>query len=45
METKVARMNANPKTNPFIDPEGFRNYIAGFEKSYNDQLHKERSGK
>ncbi len=45
MEAKVARMNADPKTNPFIDPEGFRNYIAGFEKSYNEQLQKERSGK
>lgn len=45
MEAKVARLNADPKTNPFIDPEGFRNYIAGFEKGYNDQLQKERSGK
>ena len=45
MEAKVARMTADAKTNPFIDPEGFRNYIADFEKSYNDQLQKERSGK
>ncbi len=45
MEAKVARMKADPKANPFIDPEGFRNYIAGFEKGYNDQLQKERSGK
>lgn len=42
MEEKVKRMAADPKTNPFIDPEGFRNYIAGYEKSYNEQLAKER---
>ncbi len=42
METKVKRMATDTKTNPFIDPEGFRNYIAGFEKSYNEQLAKER---
>ena len=41
MEAKVKRM-ADAKTNPFIDPEGYRNYIAGFEKSYNDQIASER---
>lgn len=45
LEAKVKRMTADPKTNPFIDPEGFRNYVADYEKSYNDQLQKERSGK
>jgi metallo-beta-lactamase class B len=42
MEAKVKRMNADPKSNPFIDPEGYRNYIASFEKSYNEQLQRER---
>lgn len=41
MEAKVKQM-ADAKTNPFIDPEGYRNYIAGYEKSYNEQLAKER---
>jgi metallo-beta-lactamase class B len=45
MEAKVARMKADPKTNPFIDPEGYRSFIADFEKNYNEQLQKERSGK
>src|SRR2546423_1866537 len=38
MEAKVRRMNADTKANPFIDPDGYRNYIASFEKSYNEQL-------
>jgi metallo-beta-lactamase class B len=45
MEEKVRRMEADPKTNPFIDPEGYRNYIARFEKLYNDQLERERDDK
>jgi metallo-beta-lactamase class B len=45
MEEKVRRMNADPKTNPFIDPEGYRNYIARFEKLYNEQLERERDDK
>jgi metallo-beta-lactamase class B len=45
MEAKVKRMGADSKSNPFIDPEGYRNYIASFEKSYNEQLAREREGK
>jgi metallo-beta-lactamase class B len=45
MEEKVRRMNADPKTNPFVDPEGYRNYIARFEKLYNEQLDRERDDK
>jgi metallo-beta-lactamase class B len=45
MEAKVQRLNANPATNPFIDPEGYRNYIASFEKRYTEQLQQERAGK
>jgi len=45
MEAKVRRMSADAKTNPFIDPDGYRNYIANFEKLYNEQLQRERSGK
>jgi metallo-beta-lactamase class B len=42
MQDKVRRMNANPNSNPFIDPDGYRRYIAHFEKLYRDQLRQER---
>lgn len=45
MEEKVRRLEADPKTNPFIDPDGYRNYIVRFEKLYNDQLERERDDK
>ena len=45
MEAKVQRMNAETNVNPFIDPAGYRNYIASFEKSYNEQLQRERAGR
>jgi metallo-beta-lactamase class B len=45
LEGKFSRMTADPKTNPFVDPEGYRNYIAKFEKLYNDQLNREREEK
>jgi len=45
MEAKVRRMSADAQSNPFIDPEGYRNYIASFEKSYNEQLLRERNEK
>jgi metallo-beta-lactamase class B len=45
LEEKVRRMNAGPKTNPFVDPEGYRNYIAEYEKLYNEQLERERDDK
>jgi len=43
MEAKVRRMNADPKSNPFIDPQGFHDYIDKFEKLYNEQLLRERT--
>jgi metallo-beta-lactamase class B len=45
MEAKVRRMSDNARANPFIDPEGYRNYIASYEKLYNEQLLRERDGK
>lgn len=41
MEAKVKQM-ADAKTNPFIDPKGYRDYIAEYEKSYNEQIAQER---
>ena len=45
MESKSKRMNADPNSNPFIDPTGYQNYIARFEKLYNEQLQRERQAK
>lgn len=44
MEAKVKRIGTD-QSNPFIDPEGYRNYIASYEKSYNEQILRERGGK
>ena len=43
MEAKVKRLGTEP--NPFIDPQGFRNFIAGLEKSYTEQVQRERNEK
>lgn len=42
MESKSKRINSGPNSNPFIDPAGYQNYIARFEKLYNEQLQRER---
>jgi len=42
MESKSKRINSDPNSNPFIDPTGYQNYIARFEKLYNEQLQRER---
>jgi metallo-beta-lactamase class B len=40
---KAAKAKANPSApNPFIDPDGYRTYIATAEKRFNDQLERER---
>ena len=44
MEGKVARMNAG-KGNPFVDPEGYRAFVAASEESYRAQLQRERAGR
>ncbi len=43
MEEKVKRLGTQP--NPFIDSQGFRNFIASNEKAYNEQLQRERNEK
>ena len=45
LEAKVKLLETNPQTNPFIDPAGYQNYIAGYEKSYHAQLQRERADK
>jgi metallo-beta-lactamase class B len=40
---KAATRKANPNgPNPFIDPDGYRRYIDGVEKRFNEQLKRER---
>jgi metallo-beta-lactamase class B len=40
---KAAKAKANPSgPNPFIDPDGYQQYIATAEKRFNDQLERER---
>jgi len=41
MEEKVKRLGAQP--NPFIDPQGFRNFIETNEKNYLEQINRERN--
>ncbi|HKX28893.1 MAG TPA: subclass B3 metallo-beta-lactamase [Blastocatellia bacterium] len=45
LEAKVRRLNEGAKSNPFIDPEGYRKYLAELEESYSKQLLQERGGK
>lgn len=42
MEEKVARMKAGD-ANAFVDPEGYRTFVAGQEKAYQTELQRERS--
>lgn len=41
MEAKVKRLGSQP--NPFIDSQGFRDFIAMNEKNYRDQIQRERT--
>ena len=38
---RIKRMEQNPGVNPFIDPDGYRNYIATYEKAFHDELKKQ----
>lgn len=44
MKEKMARLEKGD-TNPFIDPQGYRNYVERAEKNYRDQLQKEKQAK
>jgi metallo-beta-lactamase class B len=44
MEEKRKRKEAGAETNPFIDPEGYRTYIADFEYDFRYRLQQERLG-
>lgn len=42
MQEKMKRMERGEKTNPFIDPRGYRNFVERTEAEYRDKLEKER---
>jgi metallo-beta-lactamase class B len=39
---KAERLRKGAKENPFVDPQGYRDYVARMEKKYEEQLQKER---
>ena len=45
MEEKVKLMTPVSTTNPFIDPEGYRDFLDGLEKQYQQQLAQERNAR
>ena len=42
MEAKVARLEKDSKTNPFVDPEGYRAYVANREQAFREVLEKQK---
>lgn len=45
LEEKRRRLEKGATPNPFIDPEGFRAYVAKNERAFLDQLAREREGR
>ena len=39
---KADRLRKGAKENPFVDPRGYKAYVAGMEKKYQEQLRRER---
>jgi len=39
---KADRLRQGAKENPFVDPRGYKAYVAGMEKKYQEQLRQER---
>jgi metallo-beta-lactamase class B len=42
MEAKFARLQGDPKTNPFVDPEGYRAYVEDRDKAFRETLQKQQ---
>jgi metallo-beta-lactamase class B len=45
LKEKAAKLRAGAKPNPFIDPAGYRRFIARMTKSFEDKLKAEKAGK
>jgi metallo-beta-lactamase class B len=44
MESKFARLKPSA-TNPFIDPEGYKSYVAEREQAFHEELKKQSESK
>jgi len=42
MVEKFARLQKDPKTNPFVDPEGYRAYVEDRDKNFRETLQKQK---
>jgi len=42
MEAKYARLQKNPKANPFVDPEGYRAYVEDRAKAFRETVRKQQ---
>lgn len=45
MEEKYRRLRAGGGKNPFVDPEGYKAYVAGRDAAYRAELERQRGGK
>jgi metallo-beta-lactamase class B len=45
MEDKLKRLEAGSQQNPFIDPEGYRTYVADYDYEFRYRLQQERLAK
>ncbi len=41
---KAERLRKGAKENPFVDPQGYKKYVAQYEKKYQEQVRREREG-
>jgi len=44
MDGRLERWQKDPHTNPFMDPVGYRAYVDQYQKEFEDQLAKEKTG-
>jgi hypothetical protein len=42
---KAERLRAGAEANPFIDPQGYRQFVAQMPKQFEEKLKAERAGK
>jgi len=42
---KPGRLRAGAKANPFIDPQGYRQFVAQMSEQFEEKLKAERAGK
>jgi len=45
MEAKYARLQKDPNTKPFVDPEGYQAYVEEREKSFQETMRKQMNKK